>query len=99
MSVAAPTAHLPRRVHWLLWAGLGVMAVALAWWLAYYAPMHGAFALLGEKYRCIAGDTVECGIMRDTIGDSAIPVYSPLVFWIGLIFTLVGLYVTRRNRA
>jgi hypothetical protein len=83
----------------VLWFGLAVMGAAVLWWLIYYGQWQGAFSLLDVKFSCLSGDSMECANFQDFIGPSAIPVYSPMLLWAGTVVTLVGLYLTRRNRA
>ena len=78
--------------------GLAVIVAALVWWLAYYSQYNG-LADLGAKFACFSNDVPECAIVQSFIGPSAIPVYSPMLLWAGLVVALVGLYLTRRHRA
>jgi hypothetical protein len=97
MTAMADAAPAKRKLHPLLLAGLAVMAAALAWWLAYYSQWQG-LSLLDIKWKCLNGDAFECSNFRDFIGPSAIPVYSPLAWYAGIGLTLVGLYLTRRQK-
>jgi hypothetical protein len=78
--------------------GLAVMAVAAVWWLAYYSQYQG-LAHLSDKFACFSNDAEQCLSIQILIGPSAIPVYSPMLLWAGTVVALVGLYLTRRNRA
>jgi hypothetical protein len=83
---------------WIMLAGLALMVAAVAWWLAYYGQHLGPFTLLNRKMACLMGEASECVAFRDFIGPSPMPVYSPIIWWAGLIVALIGLYVSRRNR-
>lgn len=83
----------------VMFAGFAFMAAAVAWWLVYYAQWQGMFGLLDVKLSCISGDSFECSNFQDFIGPSAIPVYQPVLMWGGVVVTLVGLYLIRRNKA
>ncbi|MEP7241943.1 MAG: hypothetical protein ABI697_13750 [Devosia sp.] len=85
--------------HALFFAGLAFMAAAAAWWLIYYSQWHGMFSLLDVKLSCISGDSFECSTFQNFIGPSMIPVYQPTLLWGGVVVTLIGLYLTRRNKA
>jgi hypothetical protein len=78
--------------------GLAVLAAAVVWWLAYYSQYQG-LGSLDVKIACLGGEAVECTGLQHFIGPSAIPVYSPMLLWVGIVVTLIGLYLTRRNRA
>lgn len=83
----------------LMVIGLVLLGLALLWWFAYYGQWGGWFSLLDVKWGCISGEPFECANFREFIGPSAIPAYSPVLWWAGIIVTLVGLYVSRRSRA
>jgi hypothetical protein len=83
----------------VVFAGLAVMAAALVWWVIYYAQWHGMFDLLDAKLVCLTGDSTDCTHFQDFIGPSAVPAYSPILLWAGVVVTLLGLYLTRRNKA
>lgn len=91
-------ASAKRSPPWLLIAGLVVMVFALCWWLAYYGQFHGVFAFLDVKLKCLNGDAYDCTSYQGAIGQSAIPVYSPYSWYVGIGLTLVGLYLSRRRR-
>ena len=78
--------------------GLAVIAAALVWWLVYYTQYNGLSAL-GDKFACFSNDAPQCVTLQMLIGPSAIPVYSPMLLWAGLVVSLVGLYLTRRHKA
>ena len=85
--------------HGWTYLGLGMMATALAWWLVYYAPQGGMFGMLDTKLSCVSGDSFECATLQRFIGPSAIPAYSPLLLWTGVVVMLLGLFLTRWNKA
>ena len=82
-----------------VYGGAGMMATAVTWWLIYYGQVQGMFGALFDKLSCVSGDSPECDNFQTLIGPSAIPVYSPLLLWLGVIVVLVGLFLTRWNRA
>ena len=96
---AVPAKSPLKAAYAVLYFGLGVMLVAVLWWLVYYGQWQGAFSLLDVKFSCIAGDSMECTNFQDFIGPSSIPVYQPMLMWAGTVVTLIGLYLSRRNRA
>jgi hypothetical protein len=98
MTAMADTGPAKRKTHPLLLAGLALMACAVVWWLSYYSQWQG-LSLLDVKFPCLTGGAMECSNFQDFIGPSAIPVYSPVVMYAGIGLTLVGLYLTRRQKA
>lgn len=78
--------------------GLAVVAAAFAWWLAYYSQ-HDGLNGLGDKIACFSNDAPSCVTLQMLIGPSAIPVYLPVFLWSGAVVSLVGFYLTRRNKA
>jgi hypothetical protein len=82
-----------------VYGGAAMMATALTWWLIYYGQWQGMFGSLDEKLSCVSGDSFECSHFQDFIGLSAIPVYSPLLLWLGVVVVLLGLFLTRWNKA
>ena len=83
----------------VVYGGAAIMASAIAWWLVYYSQWRGMFAQLDLKLSCFSGDSFECSNFQNIIGPSALPVYSPLLLWLGVVMVLVGLFLTRWNRA
>jgi len=79
--------------------GLALMASAIAWWLAYYAQAGGMFARLEIKLGCVSGDSLDCTRFQHFIGPSVLPPYSPLLLWLGAVVTILGLFLTRWNKA
>ncbi|RYE07955.1 MAG: hypothetical protein EOP22_15575 [Hyphomicrobiales bacterium] len=96
--IANPAKSPAKAARAVLTFGLVVIAAALVWWLAYYSQYNG-LSDLGAKFACFSNDAPECGIVQSLIGSSAIPVYSPMLLWAGLVVSLVGLYLTRRHKA
>jgi hypothetical protein len=96
--IATPAKSPLKAARAVLLFGLAVMAVAAIWWLAYYSQYQG-LANLGGKFACFSNEASECLTIQILIGPSAIPVYSPMLLWAGTVVALVGLYLTRRNRA
>jgi hypothetical protein len=82
-----------------VYGGAAMMATATTWWLIYYAQVQGMFGSLTDKLSCFSGDSYECTNFQNLIGPSAIPVYSPLLLWLGVIVVLLGLFLTRWNKA
>ena len=97
MTAMADTGPVKRKIHPLLFAGLALMGCAVVWWLSYYSQWQG-LDLLDVKFACLSGEAMECTNFQDFIGPSATPVYSPLVMYAGIVLTLVGLYLTRRQK-
>jgi hypothetical protein len=96
MSVRAkPKAGL----HAVVYAGMSLMAAAIAWWFVYYGQLGGMFSRLDVKLSCFSGDSTECTTFQNFIGPSAIPVYAPWLLWLGVVAVVLGLYLTRRNKA
>ena len=91
------TATQPRRTPLASKIGRALWAVAIPWWLLYYAQWHGAFGLLRLKVMCLGGTTYECAFFQQQI-HGGIPVYSPVLWWAGLIAMAVGLYRSRAAR-
>ena len=87
----------PRRTPLATKIGFALWVAAILWWLAYYAQWHGAFGLLRLKVICLGGTTDECAFFQQQIHGS-IPVYSPVLWWAGLIVMAVGLYQSRAAR-
>jgi hypothetical protein len=79
--------------------GLGLMALSLLWWFAYYAQYEGAFDLLGLKLLCITGTTSECSFFQEQMSAAAAPVptYYPVLWWCGTIAVAIGLFMSRRE--
>ncbi len=82
-----------------VYGGAAMIATAAAWWLTYYSQVQGLFGALTDKLSCFSGDSLECANFQTLIGPSVLPVYSPLLMWLGVIVVLVGLFLTRWNRA
>ena len=78
--------------------GLALMASALAWWLTYYAQWGGMFGAFDRKLSCVSGDSYECTNFQQFIGPSVLPAYSPVLLWLGVVVTLLGLFLTRWNK-
>jgi hypothetical protein len=80
-------------------AGLGLMSAALAWWFSYYSQMGGAAFRLDDKLECLSGDGIDCDHLQQFIGSSFLPAYSPLLLWLGAVVTILGLFLSRWNKA
>jgi hypothetical protein len=96
--IASPARSPARAARAVLIFGLAVAALAVAWWLAYYSQYQG-LAGLSAKLACLTSDAPECVTIQMLIGPSAIPVYSPMLMWAGMVVALIGLYLTRRHKA
>ena len=96
--MAVPANSPARAARAILIFGLAVIAAALAWWLVYYSQYNGLSGL-GGKFACFSNDAPECVTIQMLIGPTAIPVYTPILLWAGIVVALVGLYLTRRNKA
>jgi hypothetical protein len=78
---------------WAMKIGLGLWVVSLLWWFLYYSQYRGPFGpfdLFGFKFACINDETAECLFFQRQIGDSVLPIYSPILWYVGLMFNLVG---------
>ena len=96
--MAVPAKSPARAARAVLIFGLAVIAAAAIWWLVYYSQYQGLGALSG-KFACFSNDAPECVTIQMLIGPSSIPVYTPMLLWVGIVVALVGLYLTRRNKA
>ncbi|MEO8757694.1 MAG: hypothetical protein ABI398_08085 [Devosia sp.] len=85
--------------HAATFGGLTLMVSAIAWWLSYYAQAGGMFARFDVKLGCMSGDSLECTRFQHLIGPSVLPAYSPLLLWLGVLVTILGLFLTRWNKA
>ena len=82
----------------VLFGGLAVIASALAWWASYYSQWGGFAGHLEIKLGCVSGDSTDCGLVQQFIGTSILPAYSPLLLWLGVVVTILGLFLSRWNR-
>ena len=96
MAVSAKSPARAARA--ILIFGLGVVVIAALWWLVYYSQYQG-LTNLGAKFACFSGEAPQCLTIQTLIGPSAIPAYSPVLAWAGGVVALIGLYLTRRNKA
>ena len=80
-------------------AGLALIAAALAWWVSYYSQLGGLEFRLDAKLGCLTGDSLDCDHLQQFIGPSMLPAYSPLMLWGGVVVTILGLFLSRWNRA
>ena len=81
------------------YGGLTLMASAIAWWFSYYSQAGGPLARLDVKLSCLSGDGLDCTRLQNFIGPSVLPAYSPLLLWLGVVVTILGLFLTRWNKA
>jgi hypothetical protein len=96
--MVAPAKSPARAARAVLFFGLAVVAAAALWWLAYYSQYRG-LTNLGAKFACFSSEAPECLTIQTLIGPSSIPAYSPMLLWTGGVVALIGLYLTRRNKA
>lgn len=80
-------------------AGLALMSAALAWWFSYYTQLGGLSWNLDAKLGCLSGDGIDCDHLQQFIGPSLLPAYSPLLLWLGAVVTILGLFLSRWNKA
>jgi hypothetical protein len=80
-------------------AGLALMSASLAWWFSYYSQIGGIAWSLDEKLGCVSGDSLDCDHLQQFIGDTVLPAYSPLILWLGAVVTILGLFLSRWNKA
>ena len=83
------------QLHPLMKTGLTVMALSALWWLGYYGQWHGALGDMALKFNCLASDSPDCQSIRDTIGNSLVPMYQPGLWWGGIMCSLVGWFLAR----
>jgi len=96
--MSEPAATGPRRELTLaIWIGLGLWAFTLAWWLYYYSQYGGVSDQLSIKIPCLAVSTDDCAFMQKHLAESAVPVYHPVLFWVGLAMLALG-FLQRRSR-
>lgn len=79
--------------------GLALMSSAIAWWFSYYSQWGGPFHRLAPKLDCFSGDGLDCDQLQQFIGPSILPPYSPLLLWLGVVVTILGLFLTRWDKA
>lgn len=81
-----------RKTNWLANAGLGIMAVAFAWWFLFYAQWTGPLRLLDLKVPCLVTTIDECIFFQSRLEEfhAAGPVYQPAAWWIGMATFLAG---------
>ncbi len=85
--------------HAATFGGLAIMASAIAWWFSYYSQAGGPLGRLESKLGCLSGDGLDCDHLQQFIGPSGLPAYSPLLLWLGVVVTILGLFLTRWNKA
>jgi len=81
-----------RKTNWLANAGLGIMAVAFAWWFLFYAQWTGPLRLLDLKVPCLVTTIDECIFFQSRLEEfhAAGPAYQPAAWWIGMATFLAG---------
>ena len=80
-------------------AGLTLMTAALGWWFSYYTQVGGLSWRFDDKLGCLSGDGLECDHLQQFIGPTFLPAYSPLLLWLGVVVTILGLFLSRWNKA
>ena len=68
--------------------------------LSYYAQWGGMFGHLDDQAQVrLAATATECtNYVQQFIGSSVLPAYSPLLLWLGVVVTILGLFLSRWNR-
>ena len=79
--------------------GLALMTASLAWWFSYYSQLGGMSWRLDSKLSCLSGDGLDCDHLQQFIGPTFLPAYSPLMLWLGAVVTILGLFLSRWNKA
>ena len=80
-------------------AGLALMSASLAWWVSYYSQLGGFTWRFDSKLGCLSGDGLDCTHLQQFIGPTFLPAYQPLMLWFGALVTILGLFLSRWNRA
>ena len=57
------------------------------------------FAGLDRKLGCVSGDSADCTHLQQFIGPTMLPAYSPILLWLGVVVTILGLFFSRWNKA
>jgi hypothetical protein len=89
----------PPRVALAIWVGLAIWILTGAWWLYYYSQYGDWLAQLSVKLPCVAITTDDCVAMQSKLGLSSTPVYHPVLFWVGLVFLVLGAFQQHSRRA
>jgi hypothetical protein len=90
------TTSAPRRVALATKIGFALWGVAVLWWFSYYASWGGPFSMLGLKVFCLNGTTNECAYFQRGYR-GAIPTYSPIFWYAGMVSLIVGVFQSRRR--
>ena len=83
------------QLHPLMKTGLTVIALSALWWLVYYGQWQGPFGQFALKFNCLAAESTDCQSIRDSIGNSPVPMYQPGLWWGGIPCSLVGWFLAR----
>jgi hypothetical protein len=89
-----------RKTHWTLIVGLCIWAIAIFWWLTYYGQWKGT-DFINRKLGCLMGDAHQCAGFRDFINQTGgtFPVYPSPIWYLGLLFVAIGLFMSMRKKA
>ena len=79
--------------------GLTLITASLGWWFSYYTQVGGLSWRFDDKLSCLSGDGILCDHLQQFIGPTFLPAYSPLLLWLGVVVTLLGLFLSRWNKA
>jgi hypothetical protein len=76
--------------------GTLLLVVALAWWFIYARDATSDTNIsMGRLIRCIWSTEGRCASLKQLAGNSGIAAYEPLVFWAGVVVTMIGLVIGR----
>jgi hypothetical protein len=87
------------RVALAIWVGLVLWILTGGWWFYYYSQYVDWFAQFSLKLPCVAITTVDCVAMQSKLPLSSVPVYQPVLFWVGLVFLVLGFFQQHFRRA
>ena len=76
----------------LILLGIALLIAAIAWWWSFYAPLaHKLDVDLGKASSCIYSNSGICGFASSVAQLSGKTPYSPVLCWIGAVFTGLGI--------
>jgi hypothetical protein len=78
--------------------GLLFWAATLVWWGFYYSQSGGWLDQLSFKAICLIWTTEDCLALQKTLSQSSIPAYHSILFWVGVIFLVLGFAQARSQR-
>jgi MFS family permease len=91
-TVSRATQEASRNVRMLQRIGMALIAVAIVWWITFYAKLGG----LGEAWACMIWVTSHCTTIMGQSQAESLLVYYPFLMWLGLAVWLAGVVFMRR---